>query len=656
MIVAGAAVSDVCAALLAHDCWRAKGIRMLDVLTRSRPESGASRPINDYGLIGDCRSAALVSRDGSIDWLCWPRFDSGALFAALLDADGGCFQVRPADAFRSERRYLPETNVLETVFHSQGGTVALRDVMPVRSEEDKRGALAPEHEVLRELEGLDGAVMLEIRYAPRPDFARTAPLLQTRGALGIACDTGRGVAILRSDVPLEIAPDRRAASAVVRIQAGERRYLSLSYSEEGPAILPPLGPAAHERLTRSVAWWRAWAARCTYQGPYQSDVMRSALTLKLMTFAPSGAIVAAPTTSLPERIGGERNWDYRYCWLRDASFTLRALLSLGYHEEAHAFFSWILHATRLTWPELQVVYSVYGEAKLPEHELPHLAGHAGSRPVRTGNDAHGQLQLDVYGEVLDAAMRYARAGGQIDRGALRMLDGLGRTVRSLWRTPDEGIWEGRSGRSHHTYSKVLCWVALARLLELHERSGAAPEDAAQVRAEMEEIRKDIEARGYNENIQSYVQVFDGDEVDASLLTLPLYGYVDAAQPRMAATRARIQAQLGAGPLIYRYATSTDDGLPAGEGAFGICGFWAVESRALGCDLDGAVQAFERLLTYANDLGLFAEEFDPVSGEGLGNFPQAFTHVGLINAVLTLQECGGREIAKPSLSEAQEETR
>lgn len=614
---------------------------------------GAPCSINDYALIGDCRSAALVSQDGSIDWLCWPRFDSASLFAAVLDAErGGSFWIRPTGAFSTERRYLSDTNVLETVFHSADGSVALRDVMPVRAEEDKRASFAPEHEVLRELEGLDGDVAMEIRYAPCPDYARMAPQLEERGSIGLFCRTGRGVAVLRSEVPLKMSPDRRTAGALVQIRAGECRHLSLSYSEEGPGIMPPLGPAAHERLMRSVRWWREWAARCAYHGPYRAAVVRSALTLKLMTYAPSGAIVAAPTTSLPERIGGERNWDYRYCWLRDASFTLRALLGLGYQEEADAFFSWILHATRLTWPELQVVYSVFGEANLPEHQLLHLAGHAGSRPVRIGNDAHGQLQLDVYGEVLDAAVRYARSGGHFERSARRMLTGLGQTVMKRWREPDEGIWEGRAGRSHHTYSKALCWVALDRLIELHERYGFEL-DVERVRAERDRIRADVETRGYNEELQSYVQIYDGSDVDAALLTFPLYGYVDATHPRMAATRARIQTQLGSGPFVYRYPAGTDDGLSKGEGAFGICGFWAVECATLGGDLSTAEQTFQQLLESANDVGLFAEEIDPASGEGLGNFPQAFTHVGMINAALTLEEVRGQMVATPPFSVARE---
>ncbi|MGH2559783.1 MAG: glycoside hydrolase family 15 protein, partial [Thermomicrobiales bacterium] len=451
--------------------------------------------------------------------------------------------------------------------------------------------------------------------------------------------------VLRGDLPLDPAAAGRGARGVSRIRAGERGFLSLAYSAEAPAVIPPLGGAARERLERSIRWWRDWAARCTFHGPHRDAVVRSALVLKLMAYAPSGAVVAAPTTSLPERPGGERNWDYRYCWLRDASFTLRALYDLGYEEEASAYLGWILHATRLTWPELQVLYDVYGEAHLPESELPHLDGYAGSRPVRIGNDAHGQLQLDVYGEVIDAAARFAGRGGRFDHDTTRMLNGLGHTVCKRWREPDEGIWEGRAGRFQHTHSKVLCWVALDRLINLHDHHGLRL-DADRFRAERDAIRAAVEGRGYSERIGSYTRVFEGDELDAALLTLPLYGYVDAAHPRMTSTCARIHEQLARNGLVYRYEKRTDDGLPPGEGAFGICSFWAVECRARSGDVDGATRAFERLLACANDLGLFAEEIDPQSGGALGNFPQAFTHVGLINAALTLAECRGARAAAP----------
>ena len=593
------------------------------------------RPIGDYALIGDCRAAGLVSRDGSLDWLCFPRFDSPSIFGALLDRQsGGRFRIRPTGTFESGRRYMPDTNILETTFRTSTGSFVLRDLMPVSSEAEKRRELAPDHQVLRELEGLDGEVEVEVFYEPRPDYGRFRPRFEDRGRLGLWTDANRAALVLRSELAVRPTSDGQAARGVAVIRAGERRYLSFSYAEEAPQVVPPLGEVARARVERSARWWREWASRCTYNGPYRDAVLRSALVLKLMAYAPSGAVVAAPTTSLPEQLGGVRNWDYRYCWLRDASFTLRALFALGYQEEAEAFLQWMLHATRLTWPELQVVYDVFGEANLPELELPHLHGYAGSKPVRIGNDAHGQLQLDVYGEVLDAVSRFARQGGRFDRDTVKLLDGLGHTVCKRWREPDEGIWEGRSGRFHHTHSKVLCWVALDRLIQMHE-AGQLRVCVNEFRATCEAVRAEIEARGYNEDLASYTRTFDGDEMDASLFVLRLYRYVDGQHPRMQSTCARITEKLERQGLIYRYEAHTNDGLPPGEGAFGICSFWWVECLALGGNVERGTEAFERLLTFGNDLGLFAEETDPGSGAALGNFPQAFTHIGLINAALRL---------------------
>lgn len=600
----------------------------------------APREIGDYALIGDCRSAALVSRDGSLDWLCFPRFDSPSVFAALLDAErGGCFRIRPVGAFRSSRRYLPRTNVLETTFQTPSGTFVLRDLMPVSSEAAKRRRLRPQHQVLREAKGRAGDVEVEVTYEPRPGYAAHRPRIADRGDHGFQCDAGRGLLVLRSELPLRLAPDAASAGGIVRVRAGERFFLSLTYDQDGPATLPPLGEQARAQVEESADWWRDWIGRCAYRGPYRDAVLRSALALKLLTFAPSGAIVAAPTTSLPERAGGPRNWDYRYCWLRDASFTVNALLSLGFDAEAEAFFGWILHATRLSWPALQVVYNVYGETRLPERELPHLRGCAGSSPVRIGNDAHDQLQLDVYGEVIHAAAQFAARGRQFDRDTARFLNTLGETVCQRWREADEGLWEGRSGRFQHMHSKVLCWVALDRLIAMHDR-GLLDADVQRFRAERDALRSQVEERGYNDALGSYTGTLDGDELDASLLTLPLYGYADASSPRMRSTLARIREVLGVNGLIYRYDQSTPDGLPPGEGAFGICSFWAVECLALAGDVEEAVTAFERLLACQNDLGLFAEEIDPETGAALGNFPQAFTHVGLINAALAIERAKG----------------
>ncbi len=608
-------------------------------------------PIEAYALIGNCRTAALVSNEGSVDWLCVPRFDGASVFAALLDRrEGGHFSVQPVERFQASRRYAPGTNVLETIFETASGRVLLRDLMPVSSEEEKRGSLHPELELLREVEGLEGSVEVAVEYEPRPGYSRTSVHLRERGELGIWAEAGPAAIVLRSDLPLRIDPDGRSARGRGRLAAGQRAYLSLEYSAEGPAVLAPLGCEARQRVERSARWWRDWSARCRYRGPHAEAVTRSALALKLMAFAPSGAVIAAPTTSLPERIGGQRNWDYRYCWLRDASMTLRALVALGYVDEAEAFRNWMLHATRLTWPELQVVYSVFGEAHLPESELTHLDGYRGSRPVRLGNAADKQLQLDVYGEVVDAGWVFVRRGWSLDRDTRHLLVSLGQTVARRWREPDDGIWEGRSGRQHHTHSKALCWVALDRLISMHE-GGCIKAPVERFRAERDAIRAAIEEHGYDERLGSYVRTFGGDEVDAALLQLPLYGYVEADHPRMRGTLELIRERLGHGSLLYRYQDVTGDGLPPGEGAFGICGFWGVEVLARQGRLDEAERAFEDLLGTANDVGLLAEETDPTTGAALGNFPQAFTHVGLINAALTLARARtGAEDPTPAAAE------
>jgi len=598
----------------------------------------AYRPIGDYALIGDCRSAALVSGAGSIDWLCWPRFDSPSIFGALLDRRlGGRFSIVPVEPFVTRRRYVGDTAVLETTFQTANGVVRLTDLMPVASEAEKARALWPDHELLRRIECLEGTVEVDVLFDPRPDYGRLAPRLIDRHAFGLVCEHRAQVIALRSEIPLEPG-EGPGARGRARLRAGEARRLSVTYDRWLPVVLVPLGGAAEERIARSLAWWEAWTHGCRYDGPYAEMVRRSAIALKLMTYAPSGAVIAAPTASLPERIGGVRNWDYRYCWLRDASLTLRAFDDLGFTVEGEAFLSWVLHATRLTWPELQVLYDVYGEARIPESTLDHLEGYARSAPVRVGNAAIDQLQLDTYGEVIDAAWRYCERGGRLDRTTARTLIGLGDTVIRRWHEPDEGIWEPRGGRQHHTHSKAMCWVALDRLVRLCERRHVQAGSARFARAR-DTIREVVEARGYSARLGSYVSIFGRETLDASLLLLSLMGYADPQSPRMRGTLARVRERLGADALLYRY-LDEDDGLPGSEGAFGICGFWGVEARALQGEVAAARGDFERLLSFANDVGLFAEEIDPGSGAAIGNFPQAFTHVGLINAAVTLARLQG----------------
>ncbi len=600
---------------------------------------GASARISEHAIIGDGRSAALVTRAGSIDWLCWPRFDSDAVFAGLLDPEGGAFDVTPVGPFRAARRYLPETNVLETRFSAAGGTGVLLDFMPIGGGSDGDRPPAAEREILRILRCESGELEVEVVVDPRPGFGRARRRWRDARGLGLHLHAGNELFAFRSEPPLPLSPGG-GVRARVRLPAGATARFSLTHAVEAPASIPPLGPRAEDALASTVDAWRSWAARIAYTGPFRAEVVRSALALKLLVHTPSGAIVAAPTTSLPERMGGALNWDYRYCWLRDASMTVRALFGLGFREEAEAFVGWLIHSTRLTRPSLRILYDVYGRSPPREREVG-LAGYAGSRPVRKGNAAKDQVQLDVYGEVVDAAAQLVRRGVQLDRETRRMLTAFGEYVCRHWREADEGIWEPRTGARQHTYSKALCWVALDRLLELH-RSGHLPRVRAdRLACERAELRRAIERRGYSRVLGSYVQVFDGEAMDAALLQLPWYGYGRAGSPRMRSTLARIERELGAGGgLLYRYRASPE----WREGAFGICAFWAAENVALGggpaAEAESRIAA---LLRYANDVGLFAEEIDPVTGDALGNFPQAFTHIGLVNACLTLQNrLTGRE--------------
>src|SRR6266699_813273 len=596
------------------------------VLSSSRPLA----EIHDYAAVGDCRSAALVSRYGSVDWLCWPRFDSPSIFAAILDKDkGGYWSISLAGPSRFERTYIRGSNVLETYFISPAGRATLTDLMPVSSEEFKRQHMLPDHEILRQVLCTEGEIKLEVAFCPRPYYGAKAARIHALEQ-GLRVDLGRGAYYLRSSVPIKI--DGNDARTEISIRRGDVLHFSLSYSEESPAVLPALGDNARASIERSVRWWQDWAAQAKYQGPYRDAVVRSALALKLLAYAPSGAVAAAVTTSLPERIGGALNWDYRYCWLRDASLTARALLGLGYMEETESFMTWLLHATRLTQPQLRVLYNVFGGFAPREQELD-LAGYFESRPVRIGNGARHQLQLDVYGEVIEAATQYTLRHGWFDRTTQKTLLGFGKFVATHWNLADEGIWESRSGATDHTHSRLLCWTALDRLLALSTKGLLDGVPRQQFEVERERIRHQIENRAWNERLQSYVSVLDSDSVDATLLRIPWYGFEEAQSPRMKSTYRRIRRELSAGDsLLFRYRSQPP------EGAFGICGFWAVEYLALGGGtLQEAYDLFDQLLKYGNDLGLFAEEIDPETGSALGNFPQAFTHIGLIGAALTLAE-------------------
>jgi GH15 family glucan-1,4-alpha-glucosidase len=597
--------------------------------------------IHDYGIIGDCRSAALVSRSGSIDWLCWPRFDAPSIFAALLDRErGGYWQISPVGPTAVKRQYVLDSNVLETRFFNASGSAILTDMMPGAANASYRNDFLPDHEIIRKVTCDSGELEFEIEFSPVADYGKTKVKIKEFGKLGLRFTVGRGAYWLRSSAALSIT--NKGAQARVILRGGESLRFSFSYSEEAPAVLRPLDLSLDARIDHSVAAWQEWGRRARYDGAYRDEVVRSALALKLLTYAPSGAIIASPTTSLPERIGGDLNWDYRYCWLRDASFTIRALLELGYWDEAEDFLDWMLQATRLTQPKLRILYSLYGDKAPAERELEYLSGYRESRPVRIGNAARDQLQLDVYGEVIDAAAQFAFHGGCLDREMQKALIGLGNYVTQNWDQPDEGIWEPRSGRQNHTHSRLLCWTAMDRLVRLSDRGMLRGAPIERYRQESNLIRHQIEERAWNEQMQSYVSVLDSQELDASLLLLSWYGFAEAGSPRMRGTHRAIRQQLAsANGLLFRYRTGKV------EGTFALCSLWEAEYLALGGgSLDEAHQRFADLIKYKNDLGLYGEEMDPATGAPLGNFPQAFTHVGLIGAALSIsqREKGEQQLA------------
>jgi GH15 family glucan-1,4-alpha-glucosidase len=591
--------------------------------------------IQNYAITGNGRTAALISNRGSLDWLCWPRFDSASIFGAILDPkSGGHWSIRPVDESEVSRRYIENTNVLETTFLGVSGQIVLTDFMAVTSEKNKRRALWPEHEFVRQIKCQQGEAEVVMEFSPRLDYGRVAPKIRDAGKFGWRIDTGANVFILRGSVDLEPTPDGLAARFILK--SGESVAFTFSFSAEAPATVPPLGSAIDEKLNLTIDWWRRWAAQSTYRGSYERQVTRSALVLKLLSYAPSGTIVAAPTTSLPECIGGDLNWDYRFAWLRDASFTVHALFGLGYKDDAAAFVDWLLHATRLTGPKLRVVYDVFGESPPSERILSHLEGYRNSLPVRVGNAASEQTQLDVYGELVEAVSHFFGKTEKLDRDVHGMLRGIGEYVCEHWREYDNGIWEERGELRPYTHSRLMCWVALDRLLEMHASGQVRRLDVARCVAERENIRKEIEQRAWNPQLAGYTQACGGDIMDATALLLSYYGFESANSQRMQQTYAQVRERLvPRRGLVYRYEQSKD----RHEGAFAVCSFWEVDFLARSGKREEAREVFEAALGYANDVDLFAEEIEPNTGEALGNFPQAFTHLGVINAALALRDRG-----------------
>ncbi len=606
------------------------------------------RPIADYAIIGCTRSAALISRDGSIDWLCWPRFDSPSIFARILDDQrGGFFAIHPSGKFTAKRRYLPSANVLETTYESGSGAVRLIDLMPVMREEEKKRVLTPFRQILRRVECLSGEMAMEAHYSPRPNYGRASDLAYRRDC--ICCQQIPIVLHLRSDIRFDLAgPD---ASAHFTMRQGQQHDFALGFDDHAPAIFPYVGEGATTEIERTLAFWREWASQFSYHGSYRDPVLRSALLLKLLSYAPSGAIIAAPTTSLPEKIGGVRNWDYRYCWLRDASFTVAALDDCGFTEEGGAFVDWMLYATRLTHPRLQILYNVFGEPRIPEKTLQNFEGYQRSAPVRIGNDARDQLQLDIYGEVLGAVEEQLETNDghrprELYRDEQKLLCRLADRVAERWKEPDSGIWEKRSGRKQHVHGKVMAWAALDCAERLVKEKYISGDHLEAWQHAKEEIHRTVLERGFNRQMRSFVSIFDGDELDASLLYISRVGFLPPEDPRITGTIDAIRRGLGRDDLLYRYETRTDDGLPPGEGAFLTCSFWLVEALAIAGRVAEAHDLFEKLLARGNDVGLYSEEIDVETGALLGNFPQALTHIGMMNAAICLdQKIAGRSQRK-----------
>jgi alpha,alpha-trehalase len=601
-----------------------------------------SLPISEYALLSDCRSAALVSRDGSVDWLCWPRFDGPSVFCRLLDPSGGCFAIRPAGEFGARRRYVDQTMVLETTFTAEGGTAVLTDAMAVGRDERGHGLGAHSPGVLlRRLACTDGQVEAEVSYAPRPEYGLIHPIL-IPVAGGVAARGGAGRLLLSS--PVSFGIDGATATARVRLAAGQAVVFALGHGQMGG---PPLAPWTAEEITArlhdTVQGWRSWSAiHQNYEGPWRELVHHSGRVLQALTFAPTGAIVAAPTTSLPETVGGSRNWDYRYTWVRDASLAMEALWVAACPDEANKFFTFLADAAASQLQrgtDLQIMFGVGGERDLTERELPHLAGWRDSRPVRVGNGAWSQRQLDVYGELLGAAQRLIDKLGELDPVTRRFLAAAADTAAARWREKDQGIWEIRGEPRDFLYSKLMCWVALDRAIALARPLGAEDRVAGWAAAR-DQIRTAILEHGWNEQAQAFTQAFGGEDLDASNLMLAITGFLPGDDPRMKATiHATAQRLTDKRGLVYRYLAS--DGLAGEEGTFLLCTFWLAQAQALAGEVEAATATFERAVAAINDAGLLAEEVDPRTGEMIGNFPQAFSHIGLINAAWAISQAQQR---------------
>jgi len=608
--------------------------------------AGNAKPIASYGLLSDCNTAALACNDGSIDWLCLPRFDSPAVFSRILDPDAGHWSITPFGEYRVERRYLPHSLVLETTFTTETGSVVLRDALAFAAGQRGHalGFDAP-HELLREVKGIAGSVELTLELAPRPEYGLVRPLFrQTEG--GGRTFGGPNQVVVRAGVPTVV--ERSTMRARFTVSEDESVGFALRWA---PLVVDPPQPTAPEdvaqRIDDTAAAWSSWELEHeVYEGPHKELVQLSSRVLKGLTYRPTGAIVAAPTTSLPEAVGGQRNWDYRYAWIRDASLTLQALYVGTCSDEAEDFVSFMTSSAgggAGDMNSLQIMYGIGGEHDLAERELAHLRGWRDSAPVRVGNGAWGQTQLDVYGELLDALHLYHERLGELHPEIQRFIADLADTAAMRWHETDAGMWEMRGEPRHHLSSKVLCWTALDRAVKLAERLGMHANVETWIAAR-DEIRETILARGWSETKQAYAQSFDSDELDAAQLLMPLVGFLPATDPHMRSTIEAIAEELTQGGLVLRYLNDEGlnaDGLSGEEGTFVICSFWLVSCLAQAGELERAEALFDQLAGYANDLGLLAEEIDVANGEQLGNFPQAFSHIGLVTAAWEIDQARAR---------------
>ncbi|MBV9439930.1 MAG: glycoside hydrolase family 15 protein [Candidatus Eremiobacteraeota bacterium] len=588
-------------------------------------------PLEDYGLIGDANTAALVGRDGSLDWLSLPRFDSPAAFAALLGTEeNGRWRIAPHDGDApGTHRYLDDTLVLETTFTTPSGRVRLLDFMPLERER---------RTVVRIVEGIEGRVPMLLEFAPRFDYGELIPWLQVADTSVVAI-SGPGAVALHGPAPF--VRDGRTIVGRFDAEAGKRQHFVMTAYPSHRLQPQPIDPDA--ALDATVEWWRAYAARCTYAGSDREAVMRSLLTLKALTYAPTGAIVAAPTTSLPEALRGVRNWDYRYCWLRDATFTLLALMSAGYHEEAGAFVRWLVRTIAGDPAKMQIMYGVAGERRLAEYELQLLRGYEDSRPVRIGNAASDQFQLDVYGEVIDAILAAMKGGAKLDEETWRMVQSIVGFVGEHWENPaDNGMWEVRGGRKHFTHSKVMAWVAFDRVVTMIEEYGHEG-PLTSYRETRDRIHAEICARSFDRARNAFVQYYGARQLDAAALLIPLVGFLPPEDPRIRGTLAAIERELFDDPFVLRYSTEPKanvDGLPEGEGAFLACSFWLADNYVLCERWDDARALFDKLLALRSPVGLLSEEYDVRARRLVGNFPQAFSHLALVNTALNLDRHRG----------------